>query len=95
MVIQLEDREGYPIAPIVMAHSVKMVTFSAHTLQEQAEYMNEDAVNNDKTETISQISAYTENAINSIIYAGITVSGNCREEIDELFNDLEQLEPHQ
>lgn len=92
MVIQLEDRDGYPIAPITMAQSVKMVRFSANTLQEQAVYMNEDAVNDNKTNATENISACTENTINSILYAGITVSGNCREEIDELFNNLEQLD---
>lgn len=77
-IVQFEDKEFNPIAPLTIAKAVNLSY--GKNLQEQVDYMNIDVIREDETEVLESIENATDSSIGEIDFAG----GEYRTDIDDL-----------
>lgn len=78
---QLQNNDYEPIAPFTLASSVKLSKYDKN-LQEQVDFMDIDVINEKEQFVENDINEKTNETIDAIIEAG----GDCKENIEYLYN---------
>lgn len=78
---QLQNNDYEPIAPFTLASSVKLSKYDKN-LQEQVDFMDIDVINEKEQFVENDINEKTNETIDAIIEAG----GDCKENIESLYN---------